>query len=849
MKRFLSFFLLLFVVSNCAPYRLAGYALFPDYPVFDGNLHQIAGLHAPVHAAAGAGGLWHIRAENEHDLMFITGYLQARDRFAQMDVFRHLAHGRVSELTGAVPFGEKSSVEADLYNRALRFAAQGRFLYDQTSAEERLAIDAFAAGINAWIAEGHRPLEHRLLGVNHIAPWTVDDSLAIYQMIMYSLSSNANREIRRLLLACEISIDAAERIWPSDINFKISALPEENHLSGRHIPAPAIVPELHAEMLAQCSPASETTALPSRAARPQPADATPLAFFASSLSHGWSASNSWVVGGSRTASGKPVLANDPHLPHMNPPIVWGIDQQVPRYRTAGFTLPGVHRVAFGHNGFVAWSATTNHVDRQDLVVLRPALVDAEGRAQGYEYEGKAIPFTIETLEVRVKGQAARTFQVRYGVDGPVINDIELSLPGRIPLTTLRQAPQGAARDLDAARALSHAQSAADFIAAIRMMDAGCTNWVYATAAGDIGYESPCLLPVRNGYSGAFPVPGWLSKYDWAEFVDKAALPASLNPAQGWLASANSRVVPPESFPTAHNNDPSEPNRYERVAELLEARTHGYTKADAAAMQMDIQDAGWPRIKAVLDEAICQDESVTPAEARKALCAWDGASASDSYAATLFVLLSNALLDRALADEIPGGAQNPLWAYVQSIPMFEANVHWLWIRPASDPVWNDVTTQAQETKQAIIRTAFDDAVGLAQLRYGKNPAHWQWGKAAPFRVRHLFATGDGVLGALVNSHELPGIGAPTTLYKNQFNRSDRERYRASLGPSVRFVIDMAEPWNATYTLAGGQSGWPRSPHFNDAVGDWRHGAPRALTPEAIQQTITFTPADDAKRGAQ
>jgi penicillin amidase len=837
--------LLLFLVSlslltaGCAPFRLAGYALWPDYPTFDEPSYQLEGLTAPAEIAAGADGLWHVRAASEHDLMFMTGYLQARDRLAQLDIFRRLARGRVSELTGDVPFGEKSSVEADLFSRALDFAGQGRFLFERTSPEEQSAISAFAAGVNAWIAEGQIPLEHRLLGIERIEPWTAEDSLAIYQLFMYNLSSNANREIRRLLLACEAGVDAAERIWPNEINFGIPALPREHIAATTYPVAPAVVPEVRAELEGQCQKTPVETV--DRGPKSKQFETNALALLSAGLAQGWSASNSWVVAGARTASGKPVLANDPHLPHMNPPIVWGVEQHGPDFRAAGFMLPGIHRVVFGHNGHVAWSATTNHVDRQDLVVLRPALADATGRAQGYEFEGAAVPFTVATFTIAVKGADSRTFTVRYGADGPLLNDIERSLPGRIPLAALRLAALGAGRDLDAARGLSYARNATDFVAAIRLMDSGCTNWVYATTGGDIGYESPCVLPIRDGYSGAFPVAGWLAQYRWQGYVAKDQLPASHNPAQGWIATANSRVVPPENFPTAYNNDPSEPNRYERAAALIEARGQGYTVDDAGAMQLDVQDAGWPRIRAVLAGTICNDESIEPAAARHVLCAWDGVASSDSPAATLFVLVSNALLDRALADEVPGGAGGMLWSYVQAIPMFEANVHWLWLRPETDPVWDDAATDKRENKQEIIRAAFADAISLASERYGEEPAGWRWGEAAPFRVRHLFAGKDGVLGSLLNSHELPGVGAPTTLYKNQYHRSDREHYRATLGPSVRFVVDMSDPWNATYTLAGGQSGWPRSPHFADAVDDWRAGSPRKLTPGAEQGTITFRPS--------
>ncbi len=816
----------LFLQTGCAAFRLAGYAIAPDYPEFDGaETVSLAGLQEPVTVRQSADGMWHVKATNEEDLMFMTGYLQARDRLAQMDVFRHLALGRVSELVGDLPFGGKSSVETDLLNRALDFEGQARILMEKVSPAERRAMNAAVAGVNAWIAEQRLPLEHRLLGVDAIAPWRVEDSLAIYQMLMFNLSSNANREIRRLLLACAAGLDATERIWPTDIDFGMPALPPENWRSDTYASAPAVAPELRDEWEALCGGGKGVN----RAAAMLSGDSSVLADAWSGLVSGFEASNSWVVAGKLSASGKPVFANDPHLPHMNPPIVWGVEQHGPDYRVAGFTLPGIHRVVFGHNGHVAWGATTNHVDRQDLVVYRPAMVDGE-KAKGYEFEGEAVAFKTRTFTIGVKGGEARTFTVRYSEDGPLVNDVEPSLPGPIPLTAMRLAPLGEARDMDAARGLSFARTATDFVTAIRKMDSGCTNWTYATVDGDIGYESPCMLPVREGYSGAFPVAGWLAKYRWKGFVPKAEMPASANPVRGWIATANSDIIPADRFPTRYNNDSSAPWRYQRARDLiLQHAADGYTVEEAAAMQVDVVEAAWPRVRATL-KAVC-DSDVTGVHdaARRALCGWNGAFTSDSIGATLYVLLSNSFLDRALTDELPGDVSPALWPYVQNIGMFEANSQWMWVRGEDDPVWDDVRTEVVETRADILRAAFADAVNEAAARYGDDTEDWAWGEAAPFRVRHLFAGKDGLLGGLLNSETYPGYGSPTTLFKNQFNRSDRDRFRATVGPSVRFVVDMADPWNAgSYGLAGGQSGWAKSPQYSTAVDDWRVGTPRALT---------------------
>ena len=190
---------LLTVCAGCQAVDLVRYALLPDYPQFaDGDAHRLPDLHAPVEVVRRPDGLWKISADDEHDALLAEGYLQARDRLAQLDIFRHVARGELAALIGNRPFGERSALDADRMNRFLGFRDQARLLYERTSAEERLALQAFVRGINAWIAEGHASLEHRLLGVDKVQPWTPYDSLSIYLMVMHSLGSNWDREIRRL---------------------------------------------------------------------------------------------------------------------------------------------------------------------------------------------------------------------------------------------------------------------------------------------------------------------------------------------------------------------------------------------------------------------------------------------------------------------------------------------------------------------------------------------------------------------------------------------------------------------------------------------------------------------------
>jgi penicillin amidase len=225
--------------------------------------------------------------------------------------------------------------------------------------------------------------------------------------------------------------------------------------------------------------------------------------------------------------------------------------------------------------------------------------------------------------------------------------------------------------------MSEAGDVEELAAAVERLDLGCFNWVFADADGNIAYRSPCQLPVRPGWRGTFPVPGWLRRYEWQGFVPKAELPASTNPARGWLATANNQVVPSDRFFTAYNNDASTPNRFLRIVERIgsESERGGLTVASSAAIQLDTRYQMWAGLREQLSGNFCEISGAGTSprieQARRHLCDWDGTMGEDSIAATLFVLWTNAVLDRALADEFPGRSESDVWRYVQSLLQFEA----------------------------------------------------------------------------------------------------------------------------------------------------------------------------------
>jgi penicillin amidase len=821
--------LLFLLQSSCAAGRLAGYELFPDYPRDRGEQKvAMQGLARPVHIALRDDGIARIEAQTDRDLYQAAGYLQARDRMFEMDFLRHMAEGRLTEILGNVDMGPKTALETDTFNRFLGFGRQSVNVVRDMEPVEKANLQAFADGVNAWIAEDKPSLEHRLLNVK-IDPWRPEDSIAIFGIVMFGLTHNYSREVRRLLIACDAGFDALERVWPTRIDFPETYLPADAVGADRFpIPA-AIAPEMRSELPSLCPAPKKTVSaqLPPSAVA---AVYNPLLLWL----NGAQASNNWTVSGSKTTTGKPFLANDPHMPLLNPPIVWPVNYVVPGYDAAGFVLVGTHRIFVGHNGHVAWGATINNVDLQDLYVEKPA-------GAGYAYGTSIESFTTRTEHFKIKGGDTKDITVRYSRHGVLLNDIEPFLSTRIPLTALHMVPVDGAQDGEAMARAQYARDGTEYVNAMHVFDSACINWVFADTQGNIGWTSPCRIPIRPSHLGTFPVPGWTSAYEWKGFYPKEQIPHSFNPAQGWIATANNQPEPRGRFPTPYDNDASPPNRWAQIAGGL-STTAPLSITDMTRLQVDVGLSYWKRLRADLDAPVCKASWAKQQPAMDVFCAWDGRMNADSAAASLFILFSNAVLDRALADDVSGGTQGEIWNYLTSVAHIETNLDRLWNEPVTAPVWDDSRTPQKETREDIYRLAMNDSLTLAEQNWGSDPADWAWGSVHPFTLRHFFGGKGGILGRVFNSDPLPGRGAPETVFKEQFIRSDRKEMNAMAGPALRFVADLSDLSRSRYVLSGGVSGWPRSPHYADQLPMWMEGETLPLAPKdaKVAGEIWLTP---------
>lgn len=748
----------------------------------------LAGIDAPVEVWRDSLGVPHVWARTERDLTFVQGWLHARDRLWQMEVLRRAAQGRLSEM-----FGE-ATLESDRFLRALglwRAALAGAAALD---ADARAPIDAYAAGVNAWLAGRDAPLppEFALVRVEP-EPWSAVHVIALEKVMamdlaLYGTSANMARA------AALLGTDRAELLAP---------------------PYPARgVTILHdrVEDGAGAGPSHPVGAAPSRPVGPRevfpviPAPAVPpripphalAALSLGSISH---ASNAWVIGGAHTASGRPILANDMHLA-LRAPSLWylmALHVADGALDVAGMTLPGAPFVVAGHNRAVAWGYTNAMVDDVDLFEER---VDPDEPGSYLTPEGSE-PFDTIVELIRVRGrEAPDTMRLRVTRHGPVITDVEDLRAADRPLA-LGWVAHEPSRTFAALRAMNRAHTGAELVAAVADFTNPHQNVVYADTAGDWGYVMGGRVPVPA--SGArpplLPVPGWTGEWDWTSYLPRSLHPAQRAPPRGWIVTANNRQTAAGAGDRVTRRWFG-PWRAERIVRMIEAAIAEGGRIDAAAvhaMQLDVLDAHAARYRR---HAVAGAEDAGLDEVARTLRDWDLRATVDSRAAALYYLWLEHL-QRALARDLYGGG----WSWMPSSAV-DATLE------AGAVLWAPESDAAARLRR-ILREAAEYADSVAGGR--------AWGELHTVRAEHALGTVTAVESLLaVNVGDVPHGGSRTTVNVASYTGRGADKVSA-YGPSQRHVVDLADVDGAGgFILPTGQSGNPMSEHYADQFGRWRDG---------------------------
>ncbi len=754
-------------------------------PMTQGTM-PLQGLRGEVRIERDADGIPTIKAASRDDAMFGLGYVHAQDRLWQLETHKRIGSGRLAE-----SFGE-SALETDKFLRALGVRRTAAAQWDQASADTRAALNAYAAGINAYVQNelSARPPEFILTGTV-VEPWTPEDSMAWATMMAWDLGANWSAELLRLRMSLKLPVERINELLP---------------------PYPGDKPLPTADYAALFRGLKLSATLGQQALNAAPESGVEGV-----------GSNNWVVHGSHTESGKPLLANDPHLKLTAPALWYFARLEAPGFKVAGATMPGLPVVVLGQNEHVAWGFTNTAPDVQDLYIER---IKPDDPTQYQTPEGWA-QFATVTEVIKVKGKPDVTLVARSTRHGPVISDAGggategLTGPATQPAYAL--ALRWTALDvdsgtLDAALAFNTSRSVADFISASGKHLAPMQNMVVADDQGHIGMVSAGRVPVRkpeNDLKGLVPAPGWDARYDWAGVLEPTWTPRETDPPRGWIATANQRIHPVD-YPHFITSEWAAPYRQQRIEQLLAARPK-HTLDSLRAIQGDLYSAGTMRLMPALRKASSTHPLAEAAQ--RELAAFDGVMAADKAAPLIAWAWARQLTQGVFRDDIG----DPLYErqIIGSRSLREALEG---VLDRNDALWCDnQATPVAETCEEQINTAFTRALDELQAAYGADVAKWQWGRAHQARSEHRPFSRVKLLSKWFELRTPVGGDTYSINVSRVSLRPDAttgELYLDEHGPSFRALYDLGDPSKSRFMHSSGQSGIVFSPLYSSFVDRWR-----------------------------
>ena len=771
-------------------------------PSYSGHL-EASGLKAPVEIQRDKNAVPHIIAGSLEDAAFALGYVHAQDRFWQMELMRRLGQGRLAELVPSALVGG-GLVESDRTMRGLGVYRKASESVNALSPAMRGQIEAYAAGVNAWISDEDQQFGLELTVIKLLSggryrpePWRPADSLVWAKLMALGLDGNWRAELLRLRLANKIGEDGVKFLIEPAGDSRDSTLSLVLQ-AVRNID----LDRLYAE--------TDNTATRKR-----------------------EASNEWVLSGAHAISGKPLLANDPHL-GFSFPGVWYLARLVgPGFDIRGATSPGSPAVVLGHNGTIGWGFTTTNLDSQDVFVERVDPTDPNR----YITPDGARSFGVREETINVAWGDPVTMRVRETRHGPVIDDFIRRTEGMTPqghvLALQATALDGADTSAEGFGRLGMAQNWEDFLNATRRIGSPMQNMVYADTSGNIGLIAPAKVPIRRKGDGSMPVPGWTGEYDWAGFVPFDQLPRAYNPPAGLIVNANARLVP-DDYRHFISKDWAEPYRQRRADQLLrEVERHpvyGMIVMQADNLSLDVNDI----LPFLLRAA---PRNARAARAYELLGRWNRFMLASRPEPLIYSAWITELQRGLLADEL--GA-----------PLFDAfaspNVP-LMVRILRDkPGWcDDGGTVQTETCDDAVALALERALDWISRRNGPDMSKWHWGSEHLAVHRHPLFDRIPLLGNFASVRFVADGGSQTLNRASPSYRGNRP-FDAVHGAGYRGIYDFSDLENSRFAMPLGQSGNMLSPWARNFVEDWQSlsyigiGGTRAETARTAIGTITLAP---------
>jgi penicillin amidase len=736
---------------------------------------RMPGLREPVRVLRDTWGVSHIYAKNPHDLFFAQGVVAAQDRLFQMELWKRAGQGRLSEILGP------SSLERDIDARALKYRGDMRAEYASYSPDTEAILTAFTDGINAYIAAlgapggPGLPIEFQLAGFLPDA-WRPADCLN--RMAAFSMTGNAVSELNSARALTELGPEQAAKLLDLDPPVALDPVPGVD-LTG-----------LSPDLLKNLVGSDQRIEFPGRARE---------------------GSNNWTISGALTASGKPLLANDPHRVLALPSLRYMVHLVAPGWNVIGAGEPGLPGVALGHNQHIAWGFTIFGLDQQDLYLEE---VNPDNPLE-YRTETGWAPMLIRREEFLIKGAAAKTVDLKFTRHGPVLWE-----DGKRALALRWVGSEPGTAGYLASLAVDRAQNWTQFEAAVARWKVPSENIVYADRAGNIGEHSVGLAPLRS-WTGLLPMPG-AGNYNWAGFLPASELPHVFNPAAGFVATANHKMIP-EHYPYQVGFEWAPPYRFERIRSVLESahRTrHKLTIADMQELQNDVVSLPARELQNLLRSTPLRDHSALTGFLR-----WDGMLTRESPEAALYEVWLEEIC-RSLGRRLSATHS----AHYDSLT---PHVVLALLENPDQGLFGEDPLAARD---ALLADALKDSRTELERRLGPDPSQWTWGRLHAMHFRHPLDRQTGA-GELLDLEPLPRPGDEYTVNATGFDAWTS--WEQTEGASYREIIDTGD-WDRSVAVnTPGQSGQPGSAHYADLVPLWNAGRyfPLIYTREAVERNTS------------
>ncbi|MEV6007466.1 penicillin acylase family protein [Streptomyces sp. NPDC051976] len=867
-----------------------------SFPQTSGSL-KLKGLSGPVDVMRDGNGIPQIYADTPADLFRAQGFVQAQDRFYEMDVRRHLTSGRLSEMFG------KGQVETDAFLRTLNWHGIAQQEYDtKLSATTKQYLQAYTDGVNAYLKDhsgAGLSVEYAALGfVNNYKPqpWTPVDSVAWLKAMAWDLRDNMQDEIDRALSTSRLSQAQIAQLYPAypyARNRPIVDAGSVDKTTGTYQPASTGGPQgLSNAVNSQLSGISQII------------DQMPALLGPAGDGIG---SNSWVVSGKYTTTGEPLLANDPHLAPQLPSLWYQmglhcrtVSAACP-YDVAGYTFSGMPGVIIGHNQDIAWGMTNLGADVTDLYLEKVT-------ANTYLYDGKQLPFKTHQETIKVAGGKDRTITVRETNNGPVISDRSDEIrtlgqnasvanpPGGVNggyAVALRWTALTPSKSMDAVFELDRATDFKGFRAAAADFAVPSQNLIYADTKGNIGYQAPGQVPIRQaGVDGRYPAPGWDSHYAWTgKYIPFKSMPYEYNPSRGYIVTANQAVIDQSKYPYLLTEDWGYGTRSQRINDLIASKIKDGGKVSMDDMQSMQGDSSSEIAKLLvpylLKVDITNDKHDYVRGAQKLLEGWDYNQDADSAAAAYFNAVWRNVLKLAFGNKLPkelrpegqclrvlpAGQTGPVdnlngesptirecgerdpadaqpdggdrWFEVVRNLLPNQNSPW-WTMSTTAFFTGDTNKAHRTDRDQLLEQAMRDARYELTAKLGKDMDTWSWGRLHKLELKNqtLGTDGPSVVKWLLNRGPYQLGGGEAAVDATGWNAAGG--YDVVWVPSMRMVVNLQDFDKSRWINLTGASGHVYSAHYTDQTGMWANGEllPWAFTApqveKATKQKMALTP---------